>query len=94
VEHAPGYILVVSITYLVEATLERIGYQPPRPLDYLLRIIPGLIVLFMPIVPFLYFVVGTYYDVCDYAGVRRRQRNRMAEDTLDSARAHEPCSDD
>ncbi len=31
VQHAPGYILVVAITYLVELTLERIGYRPPEP---------------------------------------------------------------
>jgi hypothetical protein len=92
-KHVPVYLLIVVITYGADVVLERLGYMLPDPFGLLLHVSPGLLLLFMPLTPFLFALVGTYYDLREYIDERRirqqrlRTRVRNIEDRKDDGRA-------
>ena len=86
-KHAPVYIVVVAITYAADVIMGRIGYRPPNQLAFLLAITPGLLILFMPLTPFLFYLIGTYYDLREYADERRFRRRHAQSEVGDDRQA-------
>jgi hypothetical protein len=92
-KHAPVYLVVVGITYGAEWALNRIGYTPPDPLSFWLRITPGLLIIFMPLTPFLYFVVGSYYDLREYIDQRQQRRHVLRDQEEHESRHRQDQND-